>query len=358
MQKERKTIQSLQGWRAIMMFIVVVGHLFGVNLVCGGAGEVMPFFFVLSGFVLTLAYNERAEKLTLRSEAAFLSKRIRKIYPLYFLVLLVCFAYYAALSLTGRQEQSVFVYLKYFIIDTVMLQSWIPIKDYYFSLNGVAWFLSSLVFSYALFLPFKCLTLKIRNKAGKAPAILLCAVLLITGVYLIVAKNVLQLEQYYTYVFPIFRAFEFFAGMVLAEIFLVRQQIKCSKKTSTILETLILLAFAAEYIIIKFALPAFGDSGYIEAVRLCLMCLLIYVFSFENGYISKAISNKFFLGFASISFEVYLIHQPLQNILGTGLNQLGLKNIVGIVTLVLSVVFAYLWKKVFSIIQTRKQKIK
>lgn len=74
---QRRTINSLQGLRAIMMFIVVFAHLFGINIVYGGAGEVMPFFFVLSGFVLTLAYGSNESKLSLKSEGKFLLKRLK-----------------------------------------------------------------------------------------------------------------------------------------------------------------------------------------------------------------------------------------------------------------------------------------
>ena len=168
-----------------MMFIVVFAHLFGINIVYGGAGEVMPFFFVLSGFVLTLAYGNKDIKLNLKSEGKFLLKRLKKVYPLYFVMLLIMAIYYISLTMLGKTDHSVLDYIKYFITDIFMVQSWIPKKEYYMSLNGVSWFLATLVFCYIIFLPVSKVLKRIQ-KSQNVGSILAIGILFLTIVYLVI----------------------------------------------------------------------------------------------------------------------------------------------------------------------------
>ena len=341
---QRRTINSLQGLRAIMMFIVVFAHLFGINIVYGGAGEVMPFFFVLSGFVLTLAYGNKDIKLNLKSEGKFLLKRLKKVYPLYFVMLLIMAIYYISLTMLGKTDHSVLDYIKYFITDIFMVQSWIPKKEYYMSLNGVSWFLATLVFCYIIFLPVSKVLKRIQ-KSQNVGSILAIGILFLTIVYQILAKKIFLLEEYYTYVFPIYRCLEFILGMVLAMVF-HRRNAKEKTLKYTIFESLIVGFFVVEYIVLKFISIPQSLRG-LEAVPQLIICtLMVYVFAIEGGYISKFLSNKLFLWFASISFEVYLIHQGLQNILGTVLNQIHLNQLTGIITFVLSILSALIWQKI------------
>lgn len=350
----KKQIRSLQGWRAIMMFVVVMGHLFGINIIFGGAGEAMSFFFILSGFVLSLAFGDIFLSLKVNEVQAFVKKRLSKIYPLYIVMLLFCFLMYVGFAFLERNSSEVLSYIKYLVVDSMLLQAWIPIKEYYMSLNGVAWFLSALMFSYVMFIPTNFVVNKIKNKSFKMIYFAMALVLITLVVYELICKNV-GVHQYFTYVFPIYRYLEFTVGMFLAEIFKRNRETKTSKMTYTVVEIAIIVYFIVEYIVGDIFSSKFGFNGIISLVQLFIMCTLIYVFSFEKGLVSKIISNKLFLAFASISFEVYLIHQAFQNAIGAVLSRLGLPQLTGIVTVIATLVMAVLWKRITIIVKKRKQ---
>jgi peptidoglycan/LPS O-acetylase OafA/YrhL len=93
--------------------------------------QMVTFFFVLSGFVLVIAYG-RCKKIQVKK---FLVKRIIKIYPLYIISLLPLVFF---LKRDGKFD------CLNLIINTVIIQSWIP--PYPLTINNPAWYLSDLMF--------------------------------------------------------------------------------------------------------------------------------------------------------------------------------------------------------------------
>lgn len=114
-----------------------VGHM--AMVLCEGS---VAFFFVLSGYVLSMSYGNRLRKGT-TSWTSFMGSRLRKLYPLHFLCLsLFVFSFIRHLPALDPMT---------LLASLLLIQSWVPIHDVYFGGNAVAWFLSSLLLSYALF---------------------------------------------------------------------------------------------------------------------------------------------------------------------------------------------------------------
>ena len=101
----KKTIPSLNGLRAISIFIVIFSHLnissfsgslaHGTRLLDGQFG--VTVFFIISGFLITtLLLQEEAKNSTI-SLKNFYFKRVLRIFPVYFILLLV----YAILQASG-----------------------------------------------------------------------------------------------------------------------------------------------------------------------------------------------------------------------------------------------------------------
>lgn len=350
----RKQILSLQGWRAIMMIIVVVAHLFGINIILGGAGEAMSFFFILSGFVLSLSFGDKCLLLKISDVKGFIKKRLEKIYPLHLVMLSFCFLMYVGFALIEDNKGEIANYVKYFVVDSVLLQAWIPVKEYYMSLNGVSWFLSALMFSYFMFIPTNIAVNKIKNRSCKSVYIAMAFTFAFLATYELICKNE-GVHQYYTYVFPFYRYLEFVIGMFLAEIYKENIETKTSKTTFTVLEISVVIYFIVEYIVGDVFSISLGINGVISIVQVLIMCILIYIFSFEKGIVSRFISSKLFLMFASISFEVYLIHQAFQNAFGAVLSKLGLSQFTGIVAIVTTFIAAIAWNKFADRIKKRNQ---
>lgn len=100
--------------------------------------QMVSFFFVLSGFVLVLAYADRAEPG--RSPIGFWRARIARILPLYLLAL--------GLSLWLFRDQPDTTLLA-LVLDLFFLQAWFP--PYPLAINGPAWSLSVEAFFYLSF---------------------------------------------------------------------------------------------------------------------------------------------------------------------------------------------------------------
>ena len=99
----------------------------------------VSYFFILSGFVMIIAYENR-DKIEFRD---FLKRRLARIYPVYLLAIFSLLAYYVLIS------QS-FDYKELFL-NLTLIQSWIP--GFALSFNSPSWSLSVEMFFYISF-PF------------------------------------------------------------------------------------------------------------------------------------------------------------------------------------------------------------
>lgn len=103
----------------------------------------VPFFFVLSGFVLTL----HAEKY--RSHTQFMIARLARIWPAYMAALAFWFAIFWPYTLYQVQQSR--TEAATLLTNIAMVQAWIPIQSVYFSFNPPSWSVSVELFFYAAF---------------------------------------------------------------------------------------------------------------------------------------------------------------------------------------------------------------
>ncbi len=93
-------VEALDAFRGIASFLIMVTHIIlfvpqvcqGENLgyIYGGLSWKLPYFFVLSGFVLTLSYQRSKERLH-HPFRTFLVSRVLRVYPLFIITTLVMF---------------------------------------------------------------------------------------------------------------------------------------------------------------------------------------------------------------------------------------------------------------------------
>lgn len=135
-------IEQLTFFRFLAAAIVVIFH-YGKNTI-GLTGaitsgpEMVTFFFVLSGFVMGIAYLKR--DIPLRE---YLWARVSRIMPVYLLALMMVVVSYVILHKK--------IDLVSLLLNSILLQSWI--SPYPLSLNGPGWSLSVEAFFYISF-PF------------------------------------------------------------------------------------------------------------------------------------------------------------------------------------------------------------
>lgn len=162
----------------------------------------VEFFFVLSGFVLVWSYRDGEPRRT------FLRRRLAKIYPNH----LVTFAVALAVALWFADPVPPWAALG----NLFLVQAWIPLDGYFYSVNNVSWSLSCELAFY-LCLPFVLPYLR-RARAGLLWAAVVAAPLLILALWpgqlLVPEEN----RWWFTQVFPVARSLEFWMGVAAAEL--------------------------------------------------------------------------------------------------------------------------------------------
>lgn len=281
-------INSLQSFRFLFALMIFAHHFFIPQIEPFGSFPV-AFFFILSGFVMTLGYWDRVSTSGFNYKQ-FMQKRLTRLLPLNILCLLLYFLlpiFYDIVS--GDIHWGEF---KYLIVDTFLLQSWIPLKEVYFSGNAVAWFLSDILFFYILFPP-----LVLRFKKLNVIYILVS----ILSLYLIVIQFVpSDWVHPLIYINPLFRIVDFIIGMVLA--LLMKPTMK-EGRSSTFLQ-LFSLCIAIASLLIYSSIPI----RYSYASLYWIPSLLIIVAFSWGGHISNILGKKILVYLGSLSFPFYMMH--------------------------------------------------
>ncbi len=211
-------VHSFQIYRFIASFFLVFFHYGrGTQLAQSvfWIGTVI-FFFVLSGYVLTLGYIEKEIPFW-----DYFKSRLYRIAPVYFLALFIV----VLLQPTPISKRA-------FVLSLFFLQAWFPPAPN--MINGQAWYLSALMFLYFVF-PFVLLIIKkIKPQARK----LILYALLFWAFSLLISTNLLNTPKFYKsypsiahdliFYFPTVHLGSFFLGIAGAYYFLAIKERKIS----------------------------------------------------------------------------------------------------------------------------------
>ncbi len=346
-----KRIYSLQGLRAAAFLLIFLGHcnFFGL------AGAGVSVFFVLSGFLMVYNYfGKELGTVSIKSNFYNAVKKISKLYPLHLIMLfpMLVLALYTLLK-----DFSLLGFLKEIILpltsNLLLVQSWIPIRSYYFGFNGVAWYLSVTLFLYFVFPWF---LKKIKTGCSKKKAVVLIVAVFVVQILSAIGFERLLPEQtnWFTYIFPIYRAGDFFAGACLGYIFLSEnKKAESGKFKATVIEILAILFFAGICAVEKYvALP---ESLKYSVVFLPGSMLLVYVLAKEKGAISSFLSLKPVVEFGNLSTYTFLIHQVIINYVWIVCNNQYLVALISF-AVTIALAFAYKWFDKKVIVKIRKAK--
>lgn len=303
-------LKPLTSLRFVFAFMVFSGHLGGLFLNYNENFLVetnarylsmregylgVSFFFILSGFILSYKYKESFVNKTITFRKFILS-RIFRIYPLH--VLTFAFTFYLTYY---NNLDNIFFWIKS-MTNLFLIQSFIPIKEYFFSFNGVSWSISNEMFFYLIF----PLLIALFSKWKKYALFLLMIPLAI-----IIYRPSADLNHWGYYINPIFRAFDFFLGIILYDLYSKYGNREVLKKNATILEIGVVVLFLIFYTFRTHVSQDFRWSLYYWIP----MASLIFIFGLQSGAISKLISKRFFIWLGEISFAFYMIHQIVINVL-------------------------------------------
>ena len=305
-------IRSITGLRAIAALGVYINH-FGnptwfpnsLSNIQSNGGLAVPFFFVLSGFVLTLAYD--GKKIDAR---AFYLNRFARIGPTYFVALFIAAAY---VSLSG------FTFDHIFIMHLFGLQAWFPTSDSGFAFNGPGWTISVEIFFYALFPILFKLFNSSHAALSKWQSTVLCGLslsILPFIVHIYTLGEMHGLEN--SYIWPYFLPFHYLGLFVLGTGgFKARNSIQTmfhSKFLQSLFCDAIVVASTLLFFVINFKNPdhpllANAAQFWLLGIPFALSITVLSVVPFSP--LSRLLGSKVFWFAGKISMVFYLLHVPV-----------------------------------------------
>lgn len=195
---QSKRIYSVQGLRTIAALFVLTHHITGMTGLANKVGDAeVCMMLMVSGFLLS---NHKVA-----DSWRFFFDKFARLWPLS----TVCLVFVALLFHGDFMAR-----LPQYVLDFFMLQSWVPDAAYYYSGDPVAWFLSTILFCYAMFpLLKRALDRNLRLSAYVFGAA--CGALVLCGIASGATDDTLQS---FIYVAPYSRVLDFFCGMLLRRV--------------------------------------------------------------------------------------------------------------------------------------------
>ena len=311
-------LNSLTSLRFFAIMLIVIHHLRPVinwfpKVRLGAIG--VTFFFVLSGFVISLNYNKFTQ---LKDCLYFLWNRIIRIYPVH------VFTFFISVLSLCFYKRGVDLLASPFIgaINLSLLQSYFSPKEIYLSFNSLSWALSTLFFFYIIsaFIFWRpCRNFFIALFISLSS-------LAVSFIYMETHECTPIFVHRLLYVFPPNRLLDFLGGMAVSVVFMKyykRLQDCLGPWSATLLETLCLLLVIDRIffrILLNFFITSFlhvapffiqSAPHFLDLYFTSVICfaLTIFIFGLEKGFISNLISKRFFVFLGELSFSIYMSHQ-------------------------------------------------
>ena len=314
-------IHTLQSLRFIFIMLVVLSHYLGSSFDFGGECGV-SFFFMLSGFVLSLAYSERISK-GLFSTKPFCVKQWIKIYPLHIITFIIMFALDLRLEKYCEPEAA--------IANLLLLQSWVPADSFYFVANSPSWFLCDIMFFYVVFSSLNKLILRVDNI--RLYSISLFVFLLYICLMVVLPSSLVNPVLYAN---PLTRLLDFIIGIILFKLYISDKGIalmdKLVKKSSFVVSS---MEFSLILLIVVTAIVYPHLQPRVRTVSIFWLSIPLTIFFFalsdqSKGVVSRFLQGKTMLWLGNISFCLYIIHAPVLRIFNSISVQVGISDLTTI----------------------------
>jgi peptidoglycan/LPS O-acetylase OafA/YrhL len=302
-------IESLTSLRFVAALIVVIYHYGRDTGIAEYTGRILiagpqmaTLFFVLSGFVMTVAYYSKDTE----SLNNYWAARIARILPVYILALFL-----SVYLFNGKENNN----LTAFLLSLTFLQSWFP--PYPLSFNLPAWSLSVEAFFYLTF-PFVLFAIKKSDISWKSLAILSLFVYLFTQAIL---SNVLSIEFYdgypsashdLIYYFPLSHYCSFFLGVSGGYIY--SKHPEWFNRAGFLPLVILIAAILVNGLFLQrpdiltrfigFSL-AYGSSFYS-----LFFLLLILSLAFSKNILTKIMSSPVLVLLGESSYSLYILQLP------------------------------------------------
>ncbi len=346
--------EILDGLRGVAAIIVVIFHILetfsGGNHITQRINHgylAVDFFFVLSGFVIGYAYDDRWNKMTLKD---FFKRRLIRLHPMIIMGMLIGaigFYFAASPSVFPMISDTSFLYMLLIMVIGFTLLPVPPSMDIrgwgeMHPLNSPAW---TLFFEYIANILYGLFLRKFSNK-------MLAVFVFLTGcatVYLAVNHGDVvggwSLEAYHFKTGLIRLLYPFFAGLLLSRIV----------KPVNIKNA---FTWCSVMIVVVLACPRIGGHEYLWMNGVFESISIIIIFPFivylgASGEVKGKYALKLCKFLGSISYPVYIIHYPLIYIYVAWVIDKKVSMLQawtgGLLVLILSITIAYACLKLYDI---------
>ncbi len=310
----RQNLTALNGLR-IFAAAAVVSYHYGtltegfprlpqfLQNVAGNGAIALPFFYLLSGFVLTHAYTGRVA--TLQQKRGFYLARFARLYPAYlaaFLLFLpMAVEKYLRHPAVGQSHGG-----RTFVLGGTLvllaLQAWTPLSQAW---NGPSWSLSVEAFFYMLFPVVLPRIARIRSvPLMVALGVLWLAMMSLTEAHL---HNLIgeQIWGGYTMYQPLFWLPTFLLGMATYRLAFRWSQVPDAVATSVSVVSL------AALVLLCGLPPAPGGNFFVNGGAAPLIAVIVLAYSHPRSLSSRIMGAQALSFLGGLSYLVYILQAPL-----------------------------------------------
>lgn len=271
--------------------LYVIGNIFKYG------SEAVNYFFILSGFIMIIAYYDSTEKGAAINKKRYWINRFARIYPVYLLALLFVALYYITID---RNLFSSFAIR--FPLEVFVLQSWLGKS----SLNFPAWSLSVELLFYIMF-PF---LLKWFSSKTNLSLILIATILYIINqfTYITILNKIGQDVKIKTMIniSPVFHIATFVIGIILGILYKRNYQLFNSNRIKTKILSYLMALSLFVTILISLDFEKYHNNGLLTPVYF----FFLLAFCIESP-VSKLFSTKLFVYLGDISYSIYILQYPV-----------------------------------------------
>lgn len=264
----------------------------------------VSFFFVLSGFILTYAYDRSTGNWTMR----FYVSRVARIWPIHLVTLAAAFVYIHVVEYPGS-----LVNPSQFFGNLFLVHAWYPSIASVFSYNAVAWSIS-VEFAFYLVFPLVLLAKRVAIVYVAALAFAIGCVAIVSQYPLVIPPD-FNAPNWQSFVLqhPLARLSELLIGVVAARIH-ARYPMRLNPSAATVAEisvvALVVLFAASSPLNYNWwpHLPRALTEWLKQSGGMLFFAALVFVFAGSSGIISRALAWRPIMLMGEISFCTYMVH--------------------------------------------------
>lgn len=303
-EKRRKPLNLLAFVKFIAMIKIIKWHIFHwTKRPIDYGARMCEILFISSGFLIGYNYYKMYFPSIYIQSVKYAYKHLKNFYPLLFLITLYNFYF-------SRLKKINIIAIEALLSNLLMLQSWSRYRYIIAGFNGIAWFLSALLFCYFL----SPILINGINSIKRSLILFIFIALLRISIEELVMNGKFNPFDANFHTGPIIRFLEFFLGMLLSPLFFVLkfyfdkyQKIKGFKICFTLSQ--IFLSFSIYYIMLKY------NNILYRCYFVIIFNVFILFFGLDYGYLSDILTNRLCQTIMSCQMEMYLIQNVINGII-------------------------------------------